>query len=213
AIEALDQLLRSAVGQQMVADVPLGAFLSGGVDSSTVVAIMQTQSARPVRTFTIGFTEEAFNEALHARGVAKHLGTDHTELYVTPADALAVIPRLAALYDEPFADASQIPTFLVSQLARQAVTVSLSGDGGDELFAGYKAYRTAQSIWKKVRWMPRAVRRAAAGVLTSVPANGWEQVLAGLPRGIRKEASGDRVHKLAELIHDVQDVETTYDFL
>jgi asparagine synthase (glutamine-hydrolysing) len=213
AVDALDQLLRHAVSQQMVADVPLGAFLSGGIDSSTIVSLMQAQSSRPVRTFSIGFGEQFFNEAVHARGVAQHLKTEHTELYVTPADALAVIPQLAGLYDEPFADASQIPTYLVSRLARRAVTVSLSGDGGDELFAGYRAYRLAHAIWKRLRWLPPVMRRAAAGMLASVTPHGWEQVFAGLPLRLRGQASGDRVHKLAELIHDVQDVETTYDSL
>ena len=159
AVEQLDRLVREAVRIRMVADVPVGAMLSGGIDSSAVVALMQAQSSRPVRTFSIGFHEDAYNEAGHAKHVAGYLGCQHTEVYVTAADALAIVPRLPAVYDEPFADSSQIPSFLLSSLVRGSVTVSLSGDGGDEIFGGYPRYLWASRIWNACRWMPRGSRR------------------------------------------------------
>lgn len=204
AVSALEALLKDAVGQQMVADVPLGAFLSGGVDSSTVVALMQAQSSRPVKTFTIGFHEEGYDEAQHAKLVARHLGTEHTELYVMPKEAMDVIPRLPALYDEPFSDSSQIPTFLVSELARRHVTVSLSGDGGDELFGGYNRYFWATNIWRRVGWVPQPLRAALAGALTALPPSAWNGVFGGLSRflpvGWRYANPGDKLHKLAEIL-------------
>ena len=196
AADELDHLLRQSVSERMIADVPLGAFLSGGVDSSTVVALMQAQSTRPVKTFTIGFYEEGFNEAVYAKEVAAHLGTEHTELYVTSEEAQAVIPRLPTLYDEPFSDPSQIPTFLVSQLARKHVTVSLSGDGGDELFAGYNRYYYGRQIWRNVSWLPRPLRSAGGRLIGSFSPNQLEAV----QKGTRQSEFSEKVRKVAEVI-------------
>ncbi len=204
AVEALDACLREAVSSRMVSDVPLGAFLSGGIDSSSVVALMQAQSSRPVQTFSIGFHEAGYNEAEHAKAVAKHLGTDHTELYVTPQEARDVVPRLPELYDEPFSDSSQIPTFLVSQLARSKVTVSLSGDGGDELFGGYNRYFWSEEIWRKIGWMPAPARRMIAAFLTSAPPKTWQRMFDAaepvLPGPLRHPRAGEKVHKLARVL-------------
>ncbi|SMC26497.1 asparagine synthase (glutamine-hydrolysing) [Desulfacinum hydrothermale DSM 13146] len=198
--DELDGLLRDAVRRRMVADVPLGAFLSGGYDSTTVVALMQVQSSRPVKTFCIGFYEEAFNEARHAKAVAEHLGTDHTELYVTPEEAMAVIPRLPEIYDEPFSDSSQIPTFLVSQLARRHVTVSLSGDGGDELFCGYNRYVLGYQVWSKLRLLPRPLREMLAAVLNRAPGHALDVLQGKLPQRFRVSNLADRLPKLAEVL-------------
>lgn len=199
AIEQLDSLLRSAIGQQMIADVPLGAFLSGGVDSSTIVSLMQAQSSQPVRTFSIGFHEEGYNEARFAKEVAAHLGTDHTELYVSPEEIMAVIPRLPTLYDEPFADSSQIPTFLVAELARRHVTVSLSGDAGDELFCGYNRYHMTKQMWGRISSMPMPLRRAMAAGITSISPSRWNS-LGTLPGASRYARLGEKLHKGAEVM-------------
>ncbi|OLE21255.1 MAG: asparagine synthase (glutamine-hydrolyzing), partial [Cyanobacteria bacterium 13_1_40CM_2_61_4] len=203
-VAELHELLKDAVALRMEAEVPLGAFLSGGVDSSTVVALMQAQSRTPVRTFSIGFYEDDYNEAEDAKAVARRLGTEHTELYVTPDEAMAVIPHLPTLYDEPFADSSQIPTFLISQLARRDVTVALSGDGGDELFGGYDRYLWGRRIWGKIRWCPAPVRRTAGNLLTLLsPAvwdRGYSSAAALLPPRLRQRNPGEKVHKLAEIL-------------
>lgn len=196
AVDQLESLLLDAVAQQMMADVPLGAFLSGGIDSSTVVALMQAQSSRPVQTFSIGFHEDGYNEAEHAKAVAKHLGTDHTELYVTAKQALAVIPKLPTLYSEPFADSSQIPTFLVSELARKHVTVSLSGDAGDELFCGYTRYQMTASLWGKISTLPRPLRILISQVITSISPKTWDRLGSILPHS----RLGDKLHKGAALL-------------
>jgi asparagine synthase (glutamine-hydrolysing) len=200
AVNALEVLAKHAVQQQMMADVPLGAFLSGGIDSSTVVALMQAQSSRPVKTFTIGFNEEGYNEAVHAKAVARHLGTEHTELYVTPEQAMEVIPRLPGLYCEPFADSSQIPTFLVSQLAKQHVTVSLSGDAGDELFCGYNRYQMTSSLWRKLALMPIPLRALAAKGITALSPAAWDRLAGIIPGAGRYAALGDKFHKGAGVL-------------
>jgi asparagine synthase (glutamine-hydrolysing) len=204
ALSELEDLLKNAVLGQMVSDVPLGAFLSGGIDSSTVVALMQSQSEKPVKTFSIGFYEEAYDEARYAREVAEHLGTEHTELYVTPEEAMRVVPLLPTLYDEPFADSSQIPTFLVAGLTRRKVTVSLSGDGGDELFGGYNRYFWAKGIWDRTGGIPQGLRALAASALKLVPPVAWDLAFKTLepvlPVAFKQRLPGDKIHKLAEML-------------
>lgn len=213
AVKQLEEQLTDAIRLRMLSDVPLGAFLSGGVDSSTVVALMQKLSSSPVKTFTIGFHEDDYNEAAHARLVAAHLGTDHTELYVTGRDAMQVIPLLPRMYDEPFADSSQIPTYLVSKLARTQVTVSLSGDGGDELFGGYQRYFLTSSLWKTLRWCPKPLRAMASRSIHSIPPKAIDRAYrvarSMVPKRGRVRAVGDKAHKLA-LFLDSKDPQAIY---
>lgn len=200
ALDKLDTLLRDAIRRRMVADVPLGAFLSGGIDSSIVVAMMQAQSSRQIRSFSIGFHEVDFDESIHAKAVAQHLHTDHSEIYVNPESACAVIPKLPHIYDEPFADSSQIPTFLVSELARRHVTVSLSGDGGDELFAGYNRYVLAARIWNWIGWIPQVFRRSLARSLGTLSPEAWTKVFAVCPKRLRLAQNDNNIHKLANVL-------------
>ena len=200
AADRLDTLLNDAVRRRMVADVPLGAFLSGGIDSSLVVALMQANSTRPVRTFTIGFSERDYDEARHAASVARHLGTDHTELYVSPGHALETITRLPEIYDEPFSDPSQVPTFLIAEMTREHVTVSLSGDGGDELFAGYNRHIQARIFVPLLERMPRRLKALGAGGIRSLSHSAWDALFMAIPERWRPPQAGDKMHKLAALL-------------
>ena len=204
AADELEALLGQAVRCRMIADVPLGVFPSGGIDSSLVTALMQAASARPVKTFTIGHRDAAYNEAEDAKRVARHLGTEHTELYVSAEDARAVIPRLGAIYDEPFSDSSQIPSLLISEMARRHVTVCLTGDGGDEVFAGYVRHVWGRAVADTVGGWPHWLRRGLASALTAVPPHAWDRLfdLAAplLPERLRQRGAGDKLHKLGDVL-------------
>ena len=201
-VDELEALLHDAVSRRMIADVPLGAFLSGGLDSSTVVALMQKASLRPVRTFTISFENPAFDEAKHAEAVARHLGADHTTFPVSGADALDVVPKLAEMYDEPFADPSQIPTHIVSALTRKRVTVALSGDGGDELFSGYDRYQWTENVWRPSAKMPLALRRLVSSSIRAVPASTYNSIARYVPYFRRVPRVGQKAHRLAQILSE-----------
>ncbi|MCB9988015.1 MAG: asparagine synthase (glutamine-hydrolyzing) [Rhodospirillales bacterium] len=193
-INQFESLLEQCTRDRMISDVPLGAFLSGGIDSSAIVALMQKQSTRPVKTFAIGFEEQGFDEASHARAIAQHLGTDHHEHYLGAREALDVIPRLPDIYDEPFADASQIPSYLVSRFARQHVSVALTGDGGDEMLGGYLRHSVVPDFWKRVGWLPRPLRQTMAAAIKARPPQKWDTLIPGQPQ------IGERLYKIAELL-------------
>lgn len=210
ALDALVQKLGAAVRSQMVADVPLGALLSGGLDSTAVTALMQASSSQRVRTFTIGFHEREYDEATHARAVATHLGTDHTELRLDGNDALALVPRMPEMYDEPFADSSQLPTHLVMKLARQHVTVALSGDAGDELFGGYNRYFLAPKVWRHVGWMPPSLRRGLGTGLTALPSGTINRLAGPLARRVGIALPGDKAHKLGLRLRSLRSMDDLY---
>lgn len=204
ASETLEKLLTDAIRGQMIADVPLGAFLSGGIDSTTVVALMQSQSLNPIKTFSIGFNDKKYNEATYAKAIAKHLGTDHSELYVKPEQAMEVIPKIPGLWDEPFSDSSQIPTFLVASMARKKVTVALSGDASDELFCGYNRYMMTAQYWRFINRLPFNIRRFLAHSICATPPQVWNKIIDPLkpilPKATRTVNVGDKLHKGANVL-------------
>ena len=204
-INKLELLITDSIKSQLISDVPLGAFLSGGIDSSLIVSLMQSISSQPIKTFTIGFKDDNFNEAKYAKKIAKHLGTDHNELYVTSKDALNVIPYLHKIYDEPFADSSQIPTYLVSKLAKKKVTVALSGDGGDELFAGYNRYILVNKIWPKIEYLPLFFRKAIGKLIRLISIKKWDIIFNFFKIFLSKKNDyknfGDKLYKFSYLLN------------
>lgn len=210
AADMLQRVLGDTIAGQMLADVPLGALLSGGIDSSTVVALMQAQSTQPVKTYSIGFHEKAYDESAHAAAVARHLGTDHTELFMHAGDVLDAVPRMPQLYDEPFADSSQLPTALVMALARRHVTVALSGDGGDEVFGGYNRYFVGPRVWKALRVLPHPLRRQLGRVLTGVSPMQWDRIGRPLARLLHQAQLGDKAHKLGRRLQSVRNIDDLY---
>jgi asparagine synthase (glutamine-hydrolysing) len=214
AYDALERQLQETIQIQSEADVPLGAFLSGGVDSSLIVALMQENQSKPVETFTIGFEDKRFDEAIYAKKVAKHLKTNHHELFVSASDAQSLIPKLPNMYDEPFADSSQIPTHFVSMSAKQEVTVSLSGDAGDELFGGYNRYLWAPALWNKIKWMPFLGRKAIGNSLSMLPIDSWDQlekIYNYFNQGGKSIVHlGDKIHKTARRLKTVYSIDDLY---
>jgi asparagine synthase (glutamine-hydrolysing) len=210
ALAALEQKLGAAVNSQMLSDVPLGALLSGGIDSSLITALMQVDSPQPVSTFTIGFEEREYDEADHARAVAKHLGTHHTELRLSGNDALALVPQVPSMYDEPFADCSQLPTHLAMKMARQQVTVALSGDAGDESFGGYNRYVHAPRVWQRMSWMPTPLRSSLGAALTALPGGTINRLVGPLTQGLGIAQPGDKMHKLGHRLHNLHSVDDLY---
>ncbi len=210
ALDAVETTISDAVGRQLISDVPLGAFLSGGIDSSLIVALMQRQASRPVKTFTVGFENTAFDEAPHAAAVAKHLGTNHTEITVTEREAQDVIPRLPDLYDEPFADSSQLPTHLVCRAAREHVTVALSGDAGDELFGGYNRYFLGPKIWSRFGGIPKPLRRGLGHMISATPVSVWDWFGNKAGGRLAVSLAGDKAQKMARALRDVENVDDLY---
>lgn len=206
-LDDFERRLMKATAMRMEADVPLGAFLSGGLDSTTIVAMMQAQSSRPVKTFTIGFDVPGYNEAENAKAIAAHLGTEHTELYLTPQDALDVIPSLPHIYDEPFADSSQIPTYLLSKMTREHVTVALSGDAGDELFCGYNRYVQGYDVRNRLSNLPGFAKNIAAHIIHALPVHAIDHMVKKMPQKLRYPALGDRLHKLADVLQYDNDID------
>jgi asparagine synthase (glutamine-hydrolysing) len=210
AVDKLNFLLQETISKQSVSDVPLGVFLSGGIDSSLVSALMQAQSNIPISTYTVGFDESGFDESNFASAVAKHLGTNHNELRVTANDALSVIPKLPELYDEPFADSSQVPTYLVCKAASRHVKVALSGDGGDELFGGYNRYLWGDRIWNKVGWMPQNLRKIIGLGIQSISTESWDFIESYLPKGYRVAHMGSKAHKFSYRLRTVNNMNDLY---
>jgi asparagine synthase (glutamine-hydrolysing) len=210
AITETESCLRRSLSEQSIADVPLGAFLSGGIDSSLIVSLLQTQSNKPIQTFTVGFDEKKFDESIYAAEVANHLGTEHNEIRVTYKDAISVVDKLPELYDEPFSDSSQIPTYLICQAARSKVTVALTGDGGDELFGGYNRYFWGPTIWKKIRWAPYSSRKLIGKTIKSISLKNWDNINKILPKNYSSSRLGEKAHKFSNLLFDIDSIEELY---